>query len=86
MFVDDPFLEHVVHEAKVLLRVSWHLTPIHQRQLTTSICCDGAMCDCDAISCATHIVICSRISQDSPLTYRLHISEDVAKVNSIFRG
>jgi hypothetical protein len=27
------------------------------------------------------IVICSRISKDSPLTYRLHISEDVAKVS-----
>jgi hypothetical protein len=26
------------------------------------------------------VVICSRISKDSPLTYRLHISEDVAKV------
>ena len=31
------------------------------------------------------VVICSRISKDSPLTYRLHISEDDAKLVCFFQ-
>ena len=49
--VDFPFLEFVVHEAKVSLRHVWHLAPIYQRQLTTCIVCDGASCDCDSVTC-----------------------------------
>ena len=52
--VDLPFLEFVVHEAKVLLCHVWHLAPIDQRQLTTCILSDSASCHCDSVTCTWH--------------------------------
>ena len=48
-------LDSVTHEAKVFLHVSWHSALVHQRQLTTCILSDSASCDCNQITCSTHI-------------------------------